>query len=206
MSDDNSFELPKATDKLSYKFILDSVKDRMFKSQIIEEVTQEPPHEEHVEEQLAPASEAEVSAPRAEAQCGGQAELPLANEIPIESGSTEPLKPLALEPGKKYFRIGEVSEVVGVEPYVLRYWESEFSSIRPIKSSSGHRVYSRKDVETLYLIRHLLHVEKFSIKGAKKRLHDRKKEVVQVQAVNTVPLKEIASEIKELIHLIRQPY
>lgn len=204
MSDDNSFELPKATDKLSYKFILDSVKDRMFKSQIIEEVTQEAATEEHTEEQMAPASE--TPAPQVEAQCGGQAELPLAHEIPIESGSIEPLKPLALEPGKKYFRIGEVSELVGVEPYVLRYWESEFSSIRPIKSSSGHRVYSRKDVETLYLIRHLLHVEKFSIKGAKKRLHDRKKEVVQVQAVNTVPLKELASEIKELIHLIRQPY
>ncbi len=197
MSDDNSFELPKATEKLSYKFILDSVKDRMFKNQYAETVQEEQPEENipPAEQQMQP-----------EAQCGGQAELPLATEIPVESGNNEPLKPLALEPGKKYFRIGEVSEVIGVEPYVLRYWESEFSSIRPIKSSSGHRVYSRKDVETLYLIRHLLHVEKFSIKGAKKRLHDRKKEVVHVQATNTVPLKEIASEIKDLIHLIRQPY
>ncbi len=202
MGDENSFELPKANEKLSYKFILDSVKDQLFKKDPSDATFEEPVAEETVVAAPSVPIEKEV----AESNCGFQAELPNLHEVPLESGSMEQIKPLALEPGKKYFRIGEVSEVIGVEPYVLRYWESEFSTIRPIKSSSGHRVYSRKDVETLHLIRHLLHVEKFSIKGAKKRLHERKKELAATQVNHTAPLKEMVSELKELIHLIRQPY
>ena len=113
------------------------------------------------------------------------------------------MEDLKLENGKKYFRIGEVSEIIGVEPYVLRYWESEFSVIRPTKASSGHRVYSRKDVEALHVIRHLLHVEKYSIKGAKKRFQERKKEVRETQQVSKQHLKVLSGEIKELIQLIK---
>ncbi|MCL2449358.1 MAG: MerR family transcriptional regulator [Polyangiaceae bacterium] len=78
--------------------------------------------------------------------------------------------PLALPP-KLYFRIGEVAELVGVEPHVLRYWEREFRSIRPTKSAKGQRVYSRRDVENLIRVRELLYHEGFTIAGAKKRLH-----------------------------------
>jgi DNA-binding transcriptional MerR regulator len=73
-------------------------------------------------------------------------------------------------PPKLYFRIGEVAELVGVEPHVLRYWEREFRSIRPTKSAKGQRVYSRRDVENLMRVRQLLYSEGFTIAGAKKKL------------------------------------
>ena len=76
-------------------------------------------------------------------------------------------------PAKLYFRIGEAASVVGVEPHVLRYWETEFRSIRPKKSARGQRVYSRRDVETLVRIRELLYDQGFTIAGAKRRLRDR---------------------------------
>lgn len=73
---------------------------------------------------------------------------------------------------KLYFRIGEVAKRVGVEPHVLRYWETEFRSIRPQKSSRGQRVYSRRDVETLLRVRELLYDEGYTIAGARKRLRE----------------------------------
>src|ERR1700721_10567 len=73
-------------------------------------------------------------------------------------------------PDKLFFRIGEVSQLVGVEPYVLRYWESEFPGLSPKKSSTGQRMFRRKDVELLLHIKHLLYNEKFTIEGARKAL------------------------------------
>lgn len=74
---------------------------------------------------------------------------------------------------KLYFRIGEVASALRVEPHVLRYWESEFRSVRPQKSARGQRVYSRRDVETLQRIRELLYDRGFTIAGARKELRDR---------------------------------
>lgn len=73
-------------------------------------------------------------------------------------------------PVKLYYRIGEVAGLVGVEPHVLRYWESEFPTIRPQKSRSGQRVYSRKDVEKLLRVKDLLYAQRFTIAGARQRL------------------------------------
>jgi len=73
---------------------------------------------------------------------------------------------------KLYYRIGEVSEIVGVQPHVLRYWETEFRSIRPQKSSKGQRVYSRRDVEKLLRVKDLLKNQGFTIAGARKRLSE----------------------------------
>src|SRR5215510_15199247 len=73
---------------------------------------------------------------------------------------------------KLYYRIGEISEIVGVQPHVLRYWETEFRSIRPQKSSKGQRVYSRRDVEKLLRVKDLLRNQGFTIAGARKRLSD----------------------------------
>jgi DNA-binding transcriptional MerR regulator len=73
-------------------------------------------------------------------------------------------------PPKLYFRIGEVAELVGVQPHVLRYWEREFRTIRPTKSAKGQRVYSRRDVENLLRVRDLLYRERFTIAGARQRL------------------------------------
>jgi DNA-binding transcriptional MerR regulator len=75
-------------------------------------------------------------------------------------------------PPKLYYRIGEVAELVGVEPHVLRYWEREFRNIRPTKSAKGQRVYSRRDVENLRRVRELLYGQGFTIAGAKKKLHE----------------------------------
>ena len=74
-------------------------------------------------------------------------------------------------PDKMFFRIGEVAEITGVKPYVLRYWESEFRLLRPNKNKSGQRVYRRRDVETALEIKDLLHQRKFTIAGAKKWLN-----------------------------------
>ncbi len=81
-----------------------------------------------------------------------------------------------LLPDKLYFKIGEVAEIVGVKPYVLRYWESEFSAIKPTKTRSKHRLYRRKDVEMLLQIKRLLHEQRFTIEGARKRLKSLQKE------------------------------
>src|SRR5689334_19290266 len=80
---------------------------------------------------------------------------------------------------KLYYRIGEVSEIVGVQPHVLRYWETEFRSIRPQKSSKGQRVYSRRDVEKLLRVKDLLKNQGFTIAGARKRLSEPAPDLVE---------------------------
>ncbi len=75
-------------------------------------------------------------------------------------------------PERLYFRIGDVAEIAEVKPHVLRYWESEFSEIQPEKSSTGQRVYRRKDVETVLLIKHFLYSEKYSIEGARQKIRE----------------------------------
>jgi DNA-binding transcriptional MerR regulator len=74
-------------------------------------------------------------------------------------------------PDKSYFRIGEVSRLLGVQPYVIRYWETEFKTVRPIRTRSDQRLYRHKDVEELLMIRQLLYEENFTINGARKQLH-----------------------------------
>ncbi|MCX7634325.1 MAG: MerR family transcriptional regulator [Syntrophales bacterium] len=73
-------------------------------------------------------------------------------------------------PDKAFFRIGEVSKILGVQPYVIRYWESEFDAIRPQRTSSSQRRYRRQDLETLIIIKELLYTEHFTIRGAKQEL------------------------------------
>ena len=73
-------------------------------------------------------------------------------------------------PNKLFFRIGEVCEITDTQPYVLRYWESEFPALAPAKNSSGQRIYRRRDIETVLRIKQLLYEEGFTIAGAKKRL------------------------------------
>src|SRR5215210_8259206 len=75
-------------------------------------------------------------------------------------------------PEKLFFKIGEVCELIKVQPHVLRYWETEFPMLAPQKNRAGQRVYRRKDVEMVMRIRDLLYEEKFTIAGAKKKLMD----------------------------------
>lgn len=116
-------------------------------------------------------------------------------------------------PHKLYFRIGEVARIVGVKPYVLRYWESEFAVLRPEKTASGHRLYRRRDVEILLDIKRLLYDEKFTISGAKKRLREVGREgdaplpaesAEQNQAVETDRQRDVLVSIrKELLDLYK---
>ncbi len=73
-------------------------------------------------------------------------------------------------PDKEYFRIGEVSKILDVDTYVIRFWESEFKSIKPIRTRTYQRLYRRKDLEELLIIKNLLYADKFTISGAKKQL------------------------------------
>ena len=75
-------------------------------------------------------------------------------------------------PDKNLYRIGEVSRITDTKPFVLRYWETEFPMLQPIKSPSGHRLYRRKDVNTVLLIKRLLYDEGFTIAGARRHLRD----------------------------------
>jgi DNA-binding transcriptional MerR regulator len=89
-------------------------------------------------------------------------------------------------PDKLYFRIGEVGDLVGVEPHVLRYWETEFPSVGPKKSGTGHRMYRRKEVELLLKIKYLLYEKKYTIEGARQFLSSeakmsRRKKLVKVE-------------------------
>jgi len=77
-------------------------------------------------------------------------------------------------PEKQYFKIGEVSEILNVEPYVLRYWESEFKSIKPSRTQSNQRIYRRKDLESILEIKRLLYVEKLTNAGARRKLQDKR--------------------------------
>lgn len=111
-------------------------------------------------------------------------------------------------PDKLFFRIGEVSTMLGVEPYVLRYWETEFPSLSPKKSGTGHRLYRRKDVELLLRIKHLLYEKRFTIDGARQFLLEEAKsahkEIKQEQQILfSDPLPEIRRELSEILKMLK---
>ena len=107
-------------------------------------------------------------------------------------------------PDRPFFKIGEAARLCAVKPYVLRYWETEFRSIRPQKTRSRQRLYRRKDLELLLRIRHLLYDERFTIEGARTRL----REMGNDEAAAPLPVpevdRELAKKLKQgLIDLIR---
>ena len=104
-------------------------------------------------------------------------------------------------PDKNYFRIGEVGRILGVEPYVVRYWESEFRTVRPIRTRSDQRLYRRQDVEQLMQIKRLLYEDLFTIAGAKKRLTDVNKEGGRSLGMDE-RLVEIKKELRDIRNLI----
>src|SRR5436190_11975173 len=111
-------------------------------------------------------------------------------------------------PDKLYFRIGEVSRLVGVPHHVLRYWESEFHSLSPKKSGTGHRLYRRKDVELLLQIKHLLYEKRFTIDGARQHLlaeaKNAQKDIKQEQQpLFSDPLPEIRRELSDILKMMK---
>ena len=97
---------------------------------------------------------------------------------------------------KRYFRIGEVSRIVGVEPYVLRYWESEFPQIRPIRADTNQRTYQKKDLDTILEVKRLLYEEKLTIEGARQRL---KKEVSKSSQEQRNAIEELKADLREIL-------
>jgi DNA-binding transcriptional MerR regulator len=104
-------------------------------------------------------------------------------------------------PDKLYFKIGEVADLVGVKPHVLRYWETEFAALRPKKTRGAHRHYSRRDVELAMLLRRLLHDEGYTVPGAKKKLrelgHHRRDSPPEPSAAREVALRAELLAVRE---------
>lgn len=112
-------------------------------------------------------------------------------------------------PDKLFFRIGEVSTLLGLEPYVLRYWESEFPSLAPKKSGTGHRLYRRKDVELLLKIKHLLYEKRFTIDGARQYLQNETRQAhlkeakQEQQPLFADPVPEIRKELAAILKMLK---
>ena len=195
MNDATSTSLPSPFEKISSKFILDDIRDRKHARDSVSERSLDTPAENTLEP------------PRPEGILTQKFVDSADTEVSPAPSPTSPVSARPELPDKTYFRIGEVSSFVGVEPHVLRYWESEFKSIRPIKTPAGHRVYSKKDVEILRRIEGLLHVERFSIQGAKRALAKQRQAPSQgcsTQPRNIQFLKQCASELRALIQQAKQ--
>ncbi|MBW1707021.1 MAG: MerR family transcriptional regulator [Deltaproteobacteria bacterium] len=100
---------------------------------------------------------------------------------------------------KRYFRIGEASRIIGVEPYVLRFWEGEFSQVRPKRADSNQRTYRREDLETLLDIKRLLYDERMTIEGAKHRL---KKQTAEETPIDVSFVENIKAELNEILKML----
>lgn len=115
-------------------------------------------------------------------------------------------------PDKLYFRIGEVSELSALPAYVLRFWESEFPHLKPTKSSTGQRMYRKRDVEGILRIKKLLYEEGYTIAGAREKLKSEAK-IQRKQAVlpfaapkpNTDPIKRLRRELQDILQLLNSP-
>jgi DNA-binding transcriptional MerR regulator len=115
-------------------------------------------------------------------------------------------------PTKLYYKIREVCEIVGVEAYVLRFWETEFAALSPPKSKSGHRTYRPKDIELLLRIRKLLYEDGFTIAGARKQLNSEKTAEVVPKAVpkagqpqpKSERLNKVKAELENILTLLHR--
>lgn len=108
------------------------------------------------------------------------------------------LKPPQQQPSKLFYRIGEVSRITGLEQYVLRYWETEFPQIKPDKGKSKQRLYSKKDLDNILLVKQLLYKEGYTIAGARKRLHGKD------ELDNTLSVIESAKqELREILEMLK---
>jgi len=113
------------------------------------------------------------------------------------------------EPVKEFFSIGDVCELTELKPHVLRYWESQFKGLSPVKNRSGNRVYSRREVEMVMLVKHLLYTEKYTIDGARQKLEEyRRGGGVRPAARTGLDLQTILAleaQLQELIAALREP-
>lgn len=109
---------------------------------------------------------------------------------------------LPVIPGKRYFTIGEVSELCAVKPHVLRYWEQEFPQLKPIKRRGNRRYYQRQDVILIRQIRSLLYEHGFTIGGARQRLSG--EEAKEDSALSQQIIKQLRVELEEVLDILRR--
>ena len=132
--------------------------------------------------------------------------MPQTRRLRRSSNAESPATDLLI-PDKLYFRIGEVSRLTQTKPYVLRYWETEFPTLKPVKTRSGHRHYRREDVEMVSRIKRLLHEERFTIEGARRQLagnsqaSDVKKHPARAAADGT-RLKAIRRDLQSILTIL----
>jgi DNA-binding transcriptional MerR regulator len=104
---------------------------------------------------------------------------------------------------KEYYSIGEVCDLVGLKPHVLRYWETQFPALSPSKNRAGNRVYQRREIKLILLVKHLLYKEKYTIEGAKRKLAELRRggELQQAsnQALNKEMLDLLRAELQEVL-------
>jgi len=120
-----------------------------------------------------------------------------------------PIKTDAEFEGKMYRPISEVSEMVGVKPHVLRYWETQFSMLRPKKNRAGNRMYRPEEIKMLLRIKELLYARRFTIAGARRRLLDERKETPQIDlgldhADRTLLIHEVREELQRIAARLRE--
>jgi DNA-binding transcriptional MerR regulator len=110
------------------------------------------------------------------------------------------------DPVQEFFSIGEVCDLTGLKPHVLRYWESQFRFLSPAKNRSGNRVYQRREVELIMLVKHLLYDEKYTIEGARQKVDEHRRggdlKTMARGALTVQSLESLESELKELIALL----
>jgi DNA-binding transcriptional MerR regulator len=110
---------------------------------------------------------------------------------------------MTAEPVQEFFSIGEVCELTELKPHVLRYWESQFRFLNPAKNRSGNRVYQRREVELIQLVKHLLYTEKYTIEGARQKVDEHRKggdlKAVARGALTVQSLEALETDLKELI-------
>ncbi len=108
-------------------------------------------------------------------------------------------------PNKFFFRIGEVSKLTGVEPHVLRYWETEFKTLRPKKNKAGQRVYKKKDVLLILSIKELLYEQKYTIAGAKKRIEEEHglAELATSKPGLQASLEQVKAELRDVMEILK---
>lgn len=117
----------------------------------------------------------------------------------LDPGDINDLPPI---PGKRYFAIGEVSELCAVKPHVLRYWEQEFPQLKPVKRRGNRRYYQRHDVLMIRQIRHLLYEQGFTIGGARQKLagEDTTGDIRQSQQI----IRQLRMELEEILQILKQ--
>jgi DNA-binding transcriptional MerR regulator len=106
----------------------------------------------------------------------------------------------AILAAKPFFKIGEVAKLIGVKPHVLRYWESEFPSLRPKKNPSGQRIYAKADIETIVEIKNLLYNERYTISGAKQMLARQGEVIPAGVPVNNATFAKTLARLKAHVH------